>query len=357
MKHVSLSLAVLSALCLAAPANAAGRDVLVPASDPAFEYEGRVDLRDASAPVVAWQSSSVSVDFEGELLSFRFGSATEQVYLNVSVDGDSRVIHPPKGDSTVPWPGRLGAGMHRLVMVKRTEAGVSRFAFLGLVLADGASVRRPPQAAHGPRFLFLGDSITAGACDEDGPADQWEDRSTHNATLSYAAVTSGAFGAQFENISVSGMGIVEGYVDVTAHQVWDRIYPQADAPKADLGRFSPDVVFLNFGQNDASHSHLRKAPLPPSFVPAYLELLASLRSAFPGAEIVILRGGMHENTNDPVFIAAWNEVVTRQKARDARCASFAFTHWTDNHPRVADHAAMARELTDWLRSQPFMAAR
>jgi hypothetical protein len=54
---------------------------------------------------------------------------------------------------------------------------------------------------------FIGDSITVGACNEDGDADQWENRRTHNAAMSYAALTAEAFSADHRNIAVSGMGV------------------------------------------------------------------------------------------------------------------------------------------------------
>jgi hypothetical protein len=57
--------------------------------------------------------------------------------------------------------------------------------------------------------------------------DQWEDRSTHNHTQSYGWLTSRALGADHRAMAVSGMGICEGYVDVKAGEVWDKVYPRA----------------------------------------------------------------------------------------------------------------------------------
>jgi lysophospholipase L1-like esterase len=204
-------------------------------------------------------------------------------------------------------------------------------------------------------MLFLGDSITAGACDEDGATDQWEDRRTHNASMSYAALTAEAFGADFENISVSGIGIVTGYVDVTFGEIWDRLYPAHGAPKADLTTWRPDVIFLNLGGNDTSYSMSKGRPFPKSFADRYYELVAEVRSAYPDAELVLLRGGMSETETDPVLIAAWTDAVRRVEAKDPRSTHFVFIHHTDLHPRVADHRIMATELCQWLRGQNFMA--
>lgn len=42
---------------------------------------------------------------------------------------------------------------------------------------------------------------------------------------------------------------------------------------------------------------------------------------------------------------------------DPAISDYTFNHWTMNHPRVADHKALAEELDAWLRRQPFMAGR
>ena len=184
------------------------------------------------------------------------------------------MIAVPAGEKAViPWPGKLGTGPHHLALAKRSEASAGSVAFLGIEIAGGASADRPLAPQDPVNMLFFGDSITAGACDEDGPADQWETRRTHNANLSYAALTAHAFGANFQNISVSGIGIATGYVDVTFPDIWDRLYPVKGSPKADLTLFRPDVVFFNFGNNDASYPASKGQPFPPAFTHRYVAVL------------------------------------------------------------------------------------
>jgi lysophospholipase L1-like esterase len=329
---------------------------VVSASDQAFRYQGRLDLTDPAAPVVAWESSRISVDFRGESLSLLFGPATGPNFFDAKVDDESRIVPvEPKPQSTFVWPGSLGPGLHHLVLVKRTEASAGSAAFRGIEIGTNATVEKPVAATASLRMLFLGDSITAGACDEDGAVDQWDDRRTHDAEMSYAALTADAFGADFENISVSGIGIVTGYVDVTYGEIWDRLYPAHGAPKADLTAWRPDVIFLNLGGNDTSFSKGKGRPFPASFAYSYFRLVTEVRSAYPGAELVMLRGGMSETETDPVLIAAWTDAVGRVEAQDRRSTHFVFVHYTDLHPRVADHRIMASELCQWLRGQPFMA--
>jgi lysophospholipase L1-like esterase len=330
----------------------------VGAADPAFRFDGRIDASDPAAPVLVWQSSEVRVDFEGPSLEILLGPAVRQVYLEARVDGEARVLRAPEGrPSSLRWPGPLGRGRHQLALLKRSEASAGTVAFRGIRVAAGSRVSAPAQAGPSLRMLFLGDSITAGACNEDGPADQWDDRRSHNALRSYAALTASALGAAYENISVSGMGISEGYTPWTAGEVWDRAYPDRAAARADLAGWIPGIVLINFGENDASYTRDRGRPFPPDFVARYLALVSAVRAAYPSAEIVLLRGGMSGGATDPRLIDAWGSLVSRAESSDPGIRHYVFTHWTKLHPRVADDEAMAGELARWLRAQPFLGPR
>jgi lysophospholipase L1-like esterase len=274
------------------------------------------------------------------------------------VDDQTAIIEIPAGNNRiVDFPLPLGKKRHRLTLFKRSEAHAGFVVFAGLRLADGAQARAPGKLAAALQFEFFGDSITVGTCNEDGPVDQWDSRRTHNSALSYAAMTSARLGADYRNISVSGMGIVTGYVEIRAPQIWDRLYPSASAPRADLTQWAPDVVFLNYGENDTSFTQQNNQPFPPSFVDVYVALVRKIRAAYPGAEIVLLRGGMGCGAENPALRDAWNSVVSQLEADDSKVAHFVFTHFSLQHPRVADHRAMADELIGWLRHQTFISGR
>jgi lysophospholipase L1-like esterase len=352
-----LSMFVLCAGFALLARGAAGSDQanLLPASDSRFRYEGRFDFADPAAPVVIWQASRIAVDFDGTTLGLRFANASDQCFFNAVIDGRSTMVELRNGKQPVgvSFSG-LGAGRHSLVLFKRSEATAGTVRFLGIELAPGARAWAPPRPVYRLAMEFIGDSITAGACDEDGPADQWDNRATHNNALSYGALTSAAFSADYLNIAVSGIGIASGYVSVLMGQVWDRIYPDAQSPRADLARWTPAVVFINLGENDDSFTRGHKEPFPPGFADGYVALVQAIRRAHPGARIVLLRGGMFGGSQSEPLINAWQSAVSRLETGDPRISHFVFQHWTGNHPRVADHRAMADELIAWLRSQDFM---
>jgi lysophospholipase L1-like esterase len=352
MKHRLLTCILGTALTL--PGLAASSS-FVPASDPSFRYAGRFDFSTPSSPVVIWEASTIAIDFDGDMAAIRFGVVTGDVFFNATVDGVNTVLALKEGKpaKTMALP-VSGPGPHHLVLFKRTESSAGTAVFAGIEVAPGAKVSRQAVPSYRMRMEFIGDSITVGACDEDGPKDQWEDRSTHNAAYSYAALTAAAFSADYRNTSISGIGLAAGFDDVLMGQVWDRTYPGAASPRADLAAWVPDVVLVLLGDNDDSYPRSKGLPFPADFDGKYAALIQAIRAAYPKAHIVLLNGGMWAGTNSKELGTAWAKVVARLESADPGISDLTFVHWTDNHPRVADHRVLADELDAWLGKQPFM---
>ena len=328
---------------------------LVAAKDQRFLYEGRFDFSDPASPPVVWQGSRISLDFSGSALTVRFGPSVEQNFFNLTVDAQTEIIAVPAGaGGSYVWPKPLGDIRHRLILFKRTEAAKGQVRFLGVELAGGAQAWAPAPSDYHLKMEFFGDSVMVGACNEDGATDQWETLRTHNNALSYPALTSAAFRADYRCMAVSGMGISTGYVDVKAGQVWDKLYPRADSPRADLKAWQPNVALVNYGENDDSFTRNQQQPFPTDYAGGYVALIKAIRAAYPHTHLVLMRGGMFGGAKSPVFRAAWEAAVQALESKDLAISHFVFTHWSANHPRVSDHRAMADELTAWLKVQPFM---
>ena len=329
----------------------------IPAADARFRYEGRFDLSDSNAPVIVWQASRISLDFEGDALGLLFDDAKGQCFFNAEVDGSNTVVEIREGKPVTPATlAGFGPGRHHLVLFKRSEADAGTVRFRGVELAAGEKAWAPPAPVYPLRMEFFGDSITVGACNEDGDTDQWDNRRTHNAALSYAALTATAFSADYRNIAVSGMGIASGWVDRKAGEVWDRIYPNPASARADLTKWVPQVIFVNFGENDDSYPRAHGQPFPEGYTDGYIALVRAIRTAYPVAYVVLLRGGMFGGAQSEPLRQAWESAVTQLEAADQGISHFVFKHWTQNHPRVADDRALADELIAWLKQQPFTQA-
>ena len=341
-------------LCPAAQSLAAEAQT-VPASDARFYYEGRLDFANSNAPVIIWQASRVRIDFSGDTIGLLFANAKGQNFFNAQTDGSNRVIGISEGlqPQSVILSG-CGKGRHHLTLFKRSEASAGTVAFRGVELPASAKAWAAETPHYKLRMEFIGDSITVGACNEDGAGDQWTNRLTHDAALSYAALTAKAFSADHRNIAVSGMGVATGWVPMKAGEIWNRLYPTAASPRANLADWKPQVVFVNFGENDDSYSKAHGQPFPTNYTSGYVALIHAIRSAWPDARIVLLRGGMFGGAQSRPLRSAWETAVARLEAGDPDVSHFVFQHWIHNHPRVADDQIMATELTDWLKQQSFM---
>jgi len=327
----------------------------VPASGVPFRFEGRFDFSDPLRPAVVWQGSRISLDFEGSMLRVCFGGSVEQNVFDLTVDKLSEIIVVPAGPAwRFAWPHKLGNTRHQLTLCKRSEAAAGQVRFAGVEIGANAKAWLPPVIPCKLRMEFFGDSITVGACNEDQATDQWEDRRTHNHALSYSSLTAAAFHADYRCMAVSGMGIVTGYVDVKAGEVWDKVYPRADSPRADLKAWQPDVVLVNLGENDDSFSRSINRPFPSEFTSGYVALVKAIRAAYAQAHLVLLRGGMYGGAKSPELRTAWEAAIEKAGTGDPGISHFVFAHWSSDHPRVSDHRAMANELTSWLKAQPFM---
>jgi lysophospholipase L1-like esterase len=331
---------------------------LVSAADSHFRYEGRFDCTEPAAPVVVWQGSRISIDFTGDHLVFRFDGLSGENFFDIHVDDATAVLAVPVGAGQhIACPLPLAGGHHHLLLFKRSEAAAGFARFRGIEIAPAAEVATPAAPSYRLAMEFIGDSITVGACNEDGAADQWESRRTHNNALSYGALTAAAFAADYRNIAASGMGIVVGWVPFHAAEAWDRVYPDPKSPKADLSAWTPDVAFVNLGENDDSFTHAKGLPFPAAFSADYIALVRAIRNAHPAASIVLLRGGMYGGAKSPALRQAWETAVAELERTDPHITHFVFQHWSSNHPRVSDDRAMADELISWLKQQPFISAR
>lgn len=341
----------LACLGLSGISSASAAMSLLAADDPRFRYEGRFDRTDPAQPAVIWAGDRISLDFDGATLAVVFGTVTGQAFFNVTVDGKTEIVSGA-GERFV-WPHPLGPGRHHLEILKRSEADAGHVAFRGVELAAGAQAWAPGPPAYKLKIEFIGDSITAGANNEDGAVDQWEDRRTHNHALSYGFLTSQALGADHRAVAVSGMGVCEGFVPMTAGETWDRLYPRDHPGRADLAVWQPDLVCVNLGENDSAFPRTEGRPFSRDFAVRYGAFIRAVRSAYPAARIALLRGGMWGGANDPDLRAAWEAAVRELEAGDPRISHYVFKHWSEQHPRVSDHRVMARELTDWLNRQPW----
>jgi hypothetical protein len=327
--------------------------VLVAPGSSGLEWTGRIDWKDPQAPVLIWQGTELRCRFEGRRLGFLFGPARERNFFNVILDGEVLVLGlEPGAAGAYVLDRKLVAGEHELVLYKRTEASMGQAPFLGLLLEPGAGLL-PGPPRRSLRLEFYGDSITAGACDEDPGADQYDDLSTHNHFRSYGAITARNLGAESVSISISGIGLCESWDPRVMGQIYDKLYVDPSGTAWDWSGPAPDAVVVNLGQNDYGFPDSQWRPFPSDFGQRYVELVGAIGARYPGARIFCVLGGMRCYEECPALREAFDESVERLRARDPRIRSYVFKAWAPGHPRVDVHERMASELTAFLVKELF----
>jgi lysophospholipase L1-like esterase len=325
---------------------------LVRPDDAHLAYVGRFDRRDPTAPLLSWSGSEIRARFTGTRLALRLAPTQNISHYTVQIDGRRHVL-ALRGAGPHDWRLRapLPSGTHELRIVKRTEGAMAEARFMGLLLdADGQLLAPPPPRPL--RLEFYGDSITAGACNGDMGADQYDDLSTHDGTRAYGAVVAERLGADYVGIAVSGIGITRTWDTMLMPQIWDRVAPHLDAPVAPLGTHSPDVVVVNLGQNDHGFPASRGEPFAADFAQRYLAFVRQLRQRYPQAKLVLTLGGMPAWKEQPALLPALNAAAQRLRAEgDQRVWTYTFQVYSFAHPRIDVHAQMADELLNFLQTK------
>jgi hypothetical protein len=331
---------------------AVGRGLaLVRPDDPGLYYVGRFAERTIREPVFAWQGSQLLARFEGSRIGFRFSRATGRNFFNVIVDGENRLLALVEGGSAdYVADFEPGPGPHELVLFKRSEGYFGSAALQGLLVEEGTALGPPPEPL-GLRVELYGDSITAGACNDDGEIDQYDDLSTHDAYLSYGAIACRELGAEFVCIAVSGTGITCSWNPILMGEVWDRVAPDPASERWDFSGREPDVVVVNLGQNDFGLPHSTGGTLSPEFAPRYVGFVRAIRGAYPRSRIVCAIGGMSAWHASSDLRRAWKSAMAELRAEDGGIEELRFEARSDAHPRVPIHRALGQELAAFIRGR------
>ncbi|HYH05314.1 MAG TPA: SGNH/GDSL hydrolase family protein [Bacillota bacterium] len=323
----------------------------IAADHPDLYYIGRIDRTTPQAPVFVWQGSELRARFSGQRIGFRFAEPQGQNFYNVTIDGSVHQLQlTPAGTHDYLLAVTLPPGVHELVLFKRTEALFGQATFQGLILELTARMETKPEPLP-LRIEFYGDSITAGACNEDTDADQYDDLVTHNNYLAYGALTARALNAEYVCIAVSGTGICYSWNPVLLPEVFDRTNPEPGSPRYAFTERQPDLVVINLGQNDYGFTLAEGIAFPADFTEKYREFVRMIRNMYPAAHIICAIGGMTAYRDSVQLRTAFSQAVTELAAEDSRMHSFVFTAFAENHPRLTVHRQLADELTGFIKNE------
>ena len=322
----------------------------IPADDPNLQYTGRIDFSDKKAPEMSWAGSSIRTRFTGTSLKVKMNEKGAGMYY-AFIDGNydnGHVITCTQGESTYEVATGLEDKTHDLLIYKRTDGGGATTAFLGLELDDGARLEAPGPRP-GLRMEIYGDSISTGlGCDRKRGKEH--SREATDNFFSYGSVTARNIGAELHCISKSGIGLVKSWWPTIMPQYYDRLSAcslEGSGDAWDFSKWTADLVVINLFQND---SWTIKGAKKDEIIGKYKDFVKKIRGHYPKAKIVCTLGSMSANKNQ---WAQWVKEAAKQlnDEGDKEVYSYIFKIGTGNrHPNKGDHAKMAVELTEFLKT-------
>ncbi|MGN1101761.1 MAG: GDSL-type esterase/lipase family protein [Huintestinicola sp.] len=245
----------------------------------------------------------------------------------------------------------------RIKLVKLSENAFSKVG-LSVIFADGEISPTKPISER--RIEFIGDSITCGfgieaSCGTDGFCTAEE-----NSCENYAATTARHFGAEFNLVSWTSIGVISNSVKEDVNEpdtgwLMPYIYDYTDlstdgflgaeAELWDSARFSPQLIVVNLGTNDKDYT--RGVPeRVNAFQLGYEDFIRKLREKNPDSVILCTLGVMGQQLCPQVEAA-----VENLRRSDDRIFSMRFEEQKESdgigaelHPNMKTHKIMAERL-------------
>jgi lysophospholipase L1-like esterase len=251
---------------------------------------GRTCFGEDGALDLSWSASGFGLRFVGSGIAVRFlpHDPAECVSVKIEVDGVGHKSCVFYGNEPVFVDG-LEDTEHVMRFYKASEGNV-------LLQVDAVRIigTSPSLLHYAPDYKFkmevIGDSITAGFGvygAEKGPYQLFE----QDATVTYAHLAAEALSAEVRILAYSGRGIARSSAGENNNRFIDmfrRTSRKASSPPYSFGSWTPDVLVINGGTNDAASGILTDK----EFYDAFIELYDFARKTYPDTKILFLYGAM-----------------------------------------------------------------
>ncbi|MCX7747289.1 MAG: GDSL-type esterase/lipase family protein [Clostridia bacterium] len=328
--------------------------------EPAVRYIGRFDFSDPAGPKFAWTGSAIIAQFKGTSVSAklkRVNPYQSENWLQVKIDDGTTSKIQINKDGTYQLASGLANGVHRVELMKRTEALAGEVQFLGFEFDnEGQLLALPVPAAR--RIEFIGDSITAGYGNEAPSQGAPFKLEEENGYMTYAAIAARALGAEQVSVCWSGKGVYRDCGTGVAPeipqipQLYSRILPDHVNSVWDFS-WKPDVVVINLGTNDFSFLH-SNLPDKTLFVNAYKEFLETVRNKNTNATIYLTIGPLLSGERLSLIKQYLGEIINERKtAGDQKMSFLEFPAVNPEgawHPSIRQQQDMAALLVNKIRT-------
>lgn len=262
----------------------------------ADELKGMVAIRGRSIDMdgaipLDWSASGLDFVFEGKgdiALNLDITSNNQNTAFVVEVDGKTHRVAAAARTVIASFEEE---GRHEISIYKTSEAAGNLLAVTSMEVDEDATVSKPDAKAL--KFEFIGDSITCANQTASGVEDAYE---------GFARRLASAYDADFDLISVSGRGLMEGY---NSESGWA---PSKDAQMKDIYDYEsyfrdpsvrhvteagdePDVVFVGLGSNDLGKNIMTTLGTTiDDFTKEVVSFAQKVRFLYPNAKILFSYG-------------------------------------------------------------------
>ena len=310
-------------------------------SDQNILYLGRFDHANPQRPQFGWSGTSIVANFYGTSLAARFDDQGDN-YLYYRIDnGDPIALDLEPNPTDYQLASGLADGLHRIEIGKRTEGTQGEVQFHRLSLDDGKTLAPPPQRPP-LKLVFFGDSNQAGysahcICDSG-------DAKYQGSYWSYPGITARMLGAEYHNISGSGITVSDSSRNWEIQDIWNRTYyGGGNGPLWDFNNDAPQAVVINLGANDL-YAGQTKAQIKG----AWKEFISHrLRPVYPDAHIVIANSYGWDPNEPANYIG--EAVDELRDAGDENVSAVRFPWlWSQAHAVTFEHAGFANILATHL---------
>jgi lysophospholipase L1-like esterase len=330
-----------------------------------FQYTGRVDFENIKIPTLVYAGSYIRTKFEGTSVSICIKDYHEsyESAIGYIIDDEIEgkiVITDYEEELVLNVKEGLENKVHDLVIFKRVDSS-HYFDFYGLVLDKGCTLVYPGDKPK-RKIECFGDSISAGqvceALDYVGKEDPEHNGEFSNSWYSYSMMIARNLNAEFNNNAQGGISLFNntGYFvngTIGLEQTYDKLRynPQLGVYTPwDFSRFTPNVVIMAIGQNDAYPENYINTDMErrKKWKEKYKEIMRDLRGKYPDALFIIITTILG---HDKGWDEALNEV--RDELDDEKVVRYLFKRngcGTPGHVRIPEAKEMANELTSFIES-------
>ena len=278
--------------------------------------------------------------------------ADEKILLDTQLDKelDSFTVDLPSDECVVRF-------------IKLSESSDSTLGVDSIAVDDNAVIS--PTAQKNFKIEFIGDSITCGY-GVDGTEKDTYCTALENATKAFAYKTARKLDCDYSLVSFSGYGIISGYTEsderLLTHILPDyyesighsysKILDKYDVTdiKWDFSQYTPDLVVINLGTNDASYCKDIESRRE-LYSSEYARFLKRVRSLNKNAKILCVLGIMGRD-----LLSSMEKAVSmyKEETGDTNVYTMDFEEQgeekvIDGHPTEATHEAASEKLASFIQ--------